>query len=249
MKKFQPDILCLQETKCSESNVGYWIADYNYEYIPFSCSNHWKKGYAGVSILVKDTHLDKINAVHLQKQSIEQTYMGGRFIAVEFDNFILVDVYVLNSGDKDDYRKKFDIDFMNYIKSLQRYNKNIVIVGDMNVVPTHKDYWGDFVSAKNSMPGLKDYEREGLIDLMSKCDLVDSFRELHPDSKCFSWFSYAGDAFKQNKGWRIDLGLVSRDLMPYIGESMIFSEFGGSDHRPIAINIKDEFFQKDKILY
>lgn len=46
----------------------------------------------------------------------------GRVICAEYQDFFLVNVYVPNSGQKLerlDYRKKWDVDFLKYLKNLE----------------------------------------------------------------------------------------------------------------------------------
>lgn len=38
-----------------------------------------------------------------------------------------------------------------------------------------------------------------------------------------------------NKGWRIDYFLVSRQLHPWVEDSLIHDKFEGSDHCPIQL--------------
>ncbi len=66
---------------------------------------------------------------------------------------------------------------MNYAKELS-LKKHIIIAGDLNVA--HKDL--DLYSPKTLMktPCFTSEEREGLNNLISKVDLVDTFREQHP---------------------------------------------------------------------
>lgn len=229
---FSPDILCLQETKCSESKVGYWISDYNYEYIPYASSNHWKKGYAGVATIIKEDILKKVRAV--STPHLYHNYGEGRIVTVEFDDFTLVNVYTLNSGDKDEERSDWDKLFLDYINNLTHQGQ-VIIVGDMNVVPSYLDYWGNYYDVIDSMPGLKDFENKNYKKLLSECHLTDSFRQLHPETRAYSWYSYSGGAREQNHGWRLDLALVSDGYMTNVKYSEVHSKFEGSDHSPIEL--------------
>ena len=63
---------------------------------------------------------------------------------MEFNQFVLVCVFVPNSGDKLDrldYRvKEWDPDFSEYLKELETKNKKpVVVCGDMNVAHLDKD--------------------------------------------------------------------------------------------------------------
>ena len=63
---------------------------------------------------------------------------------------------------------------------------------------------------------------------------VDSFRHLHSDAKYTYWSNFH-NAREKNKGWRIDLGLVSDKNI--IREANCLTEYKGSDHAPILLEI------------
>jgi len=235
ISKFNPDILCIQETKCSEANVGYWICHHNYTYIPFSNSNHFKKGYAGVATFIREELKTQIKSVEMP--DILDEYGEGRIVTVEFQDYYLVNVYTLNSGNKNDLRIEWDKRFKHYIMALKSKG-NVVIVGDLNIVPSQLDYWSDFDAATDSYPGLMQFERDGYAKLISECNLIDTFRKLQPETRSYSWYSYRGGARELNHGWRIDLGLVSDKFIDNVIDSKVHSEFEGSDHTPIELIIK-----------
>jgi len=247
IRTYDPDILCLQETKVSELTVGYWFADYNYEYIPYANSNHWKHGYAGVATLVKEKYQQ--NVMHVYYPDFYPEYGLGRVVQVNFSfwpstnerfknavRFSLVNVYAMNSGNKENERINWDKNFTAYIEDLKQ-DAPVIICGDMNVVPSELDYWADYESAIDSMPGLMQFEKVEHYRRMELCNLKDSFRELHPETRAYSWFSYRGGAREKNQGWRIDLFEVSEELMPIVEDSVVFSKFEGSDHCPIGLSL------------
>ena len=57
-------------------------------------------------------------------------------MTLEFDNFIVVACYVPNAGDglkRVEYRtKEWDVDFFNYLRSLDETGKAVVLGGDLN---------------------------------------------------------------------------------------------------------------------
>src|SRR5260370_35339159 len=86
VKKYQPDCLCLQETK-TRDKVEVNIPGYQ-EYW-----NHAKKaGYAGTAVFTKTKPLNVTYGIGIAKHDDE-----GRVITLEFKEFFLVDVYVPNS--------------------------------------------------------------------------------------------------------------------------------------------------------
>lgn len=230
--RFHPSILCLQETKCNDENFEYWTSDYEEDYLRFHNMSHFKNGYAGVGILLHKDYEKYLVGNKLIK--LEDTYGDGRIIELEFTDFYYVGVYTLNSGNKDKLRITWDNLFLEYIKGL---TKPVIIQGDLNVVPSDKDYWGNYEYSLDSGPGLMKFELDGFNRLCSECNLYDYFRTLHPLEEKYSWFSYMGNAFDDNKGWRLDITLGSKSLLSRVKLVDILDTLRYSDHCPIVLQL------------
>ncbi len=113
MDDYNPDIICLQETKASEEQVDLKLDEYPYKY--WNAAE--KKGYSGTAIFSKIKPISITNDIGIDKHDQE-----GRVITAEFNNFFLVTVYTPNSKRellRLDYRQKeWDIDFLKYLKYL-----------------------------------------------------------------------------------------------------------------------------------
>lgn len=69
--------------------------------------------------------------------------------------------------------------------------------------------------------------------------LVDSYRELHPDSREYSYFFQNRPEYRiENKGFRIDYFLVSVELMPYVKKSEILTDVFDTTNSPILLEIE-----------
>ena len=86
--------------------------------------------------------------------------------------------------------------------------------------------------------GYTQREIDGFEDFLSS-GFKDTFRELHPDEKKYSYFSFRANARANNVGWRIDYFLVSESLLEKVGVADIHKEYEGSDHCPIQLVLKD----------
>lgn len=244
---FGPEVICIQETKGNQNKVENCLGPMlkSYSYVPFVAPSQGKQGYAGVALLIKKSFLDKCNykisLVELY-DSMEadnplrekmKYYGTGRIIKYENADTIIISVYVLNSGGKDSLRIEWDRLFRNYLLSLPQ-DKKIFILGDFNVCVSELDMW-NWNNALNTSPGLMDYEISDFKKLLEDTGYHDSFRELHPDFRKYSW---SAPKVPLSKGWRLDYALTNR--MDLVTESNIVSDIRCSDHVYIELVLKDE---------
>lgn len=242
------DIYCFQETKISAAKEERMKEIYS----KFPCYKAYnaicivKNGYAGVSTLVHDRVKDRLKLIDttinvLQYDEEYAKFGNGRVVMLEFDNFYLVNTYVVNSGGKSVARIKFDIRMRQYLSWLSSM-KPVIYCGDLNVCGTELDYWGNFERSKNTAPGLFEFEINAFSKLINECNMVDTYRYTNGDKKEYTWFSpmgskYTDSACKLRKGWRIDYFLVSDELKDKVRYSKIYEGWNEKDHSPIELEI------------
>lgn len=230
ISEMNPDILCLQETKAQDDQVEEALAqmtDYHQYY-----NSAQRKGYSGVALLTK---IKPLSITY--DMGIEEHDQEGRVQCAEYENFYLVNVYVPNSGQKLvrlDYRKQWDEDFRKYLENLKK-KKPIILCGDLNVAHRAIDLKNDKANY-NKTAGYTQVEIDGMDNLLAS-GFVDSFRHFHPEKVAYTYWSYRFKARERNTGWRIDYFLVSKSLVEKIKKVEILSEYYGSDHCPIELEI------------
>jgi len=230
IEKINPDILCLQESKAQEEEVKKSLTTLN-KYNIYSNSAH-RKGYSGTVILSKEAPDTIVNDMGIPKHDKE-----GRILCADYRSFYLVNVYVPNSGqrlERLDYRKKWDKDFLNYLKKIESV-KPLIVVGDFNVAHHSIDLKND-KSNYNKTAGYTQTEIDGMDNLINS-GFVDCFRYLHPDEVTYTYWSYRFKARERNTGWRIDYFLVSQSLVNKVKTIELLSDFYGSDHCPVKLII------------
>lgn len=234
---YGPDVLCIQETKGNQQKVENCLRSHldSYSYIPFVSHSKGKAGYAGVALFIKKSFLDanpyRITSVELTDFMDKSDpllnnmyyYGTGRIIQYESDDTIIISVYVLNSGGKEDLRVKWDVLFTDYLKKLPK-DKKIYVLGDFNVCEGHLDMW-NWGNALNTSPGLMQFEIDGFHKLIEETGFVDTFRNLNPDLRKYSW---SAPKVPLSKGWRLDYILTNR--IDTVEISTILSEVRASDH-------------------
>ncbi|RXJ49616.1 exodeoxyribonuclease III [Gelidibacter gilvus] len=228
--KMNPDIICLQETKAQDGEVEKALSQ-------LSAYHHYynsaiRKGYSGVAMLSK---IKPIAVTY--DMGIEEHDQEGRVISAEFETFYLVNVYVPNSGQelvRLDYRQQWDIDFRNYLSNLKE-SKPVILCGDLNVAHQAIDLKNDKANY-NKTAGYTQIEIDGMDHLLD-AGFVDSWRHFHPDTVAYTYWSYRFKARERNTGWRLDYFLVSNSLLDKVKNIEILSEYYGSDHCPVQLEL------------
>ena len=111
IEKYQPDILCLQETKAQPSAVALWARQHQSEVDLPEYEEYWnsavRKGYSGTAIFSKIKPLSVVLGLPetiCKKYKLADDGYGdpnteGRVIALEFKDMYVVSVYTPNAKD------------------------------------------------------------------------------------------------------------------------------------------------------
>lgn len=235
-----PDILCLQEIKCSKDvdiSKTLGLTDLGYQYCGVNCATS-KKGYSGTCVISKKVPISVIVGFG-DFNTAEELNNEGRVLTVEYDKVFVVNVYTPNSK-PDLSRLEFRVNvwdkvFRDYCTHLQS-KKPIIVCGDFNVAPEDIDV-NNPKSARGSH-GFTVQEKASFKSLLDGASLVDSYRVLHKETIGYTWYSPFARSRERNKGWRIDHILVSSRIKSKLGECEILGDFFGSDHVPCTLDIK-----------
>ena len=228
INEYNPDIICIQETKAHKEQVDLILPDYPYQY----WNSAVKKGYSSTAIFSKKKPLNIINDMGIEEHDQE-----GRVIALEFEEYYLVTVYTPNSKRellRLDYRKIWDKDFLTYLKRLETV-KPVIFCGDLNVAHTEIDLKNP--KTNHSNPGFTDEERGGFTNIVNN-GFIDTFREFNKEGGHYTWWSYMFQARAKDIGWRIDYFCISESLKSKLKDSYILKNVMGSDHAPIVMEFK-----------
>ena len=215
-----PDILCLQEIKCSKiEDFSCYKKFFPYIYANFSTI---KKGYSGTAILCKEKPISVVTDF-----GSSDIHKEGRLIIVEFSTYYVINVYTPNSKHelaRLDERLVWDRMFETI---LQKLNKLIIVCGDLNCALEDIDIHNPKVHHKSA--GFSDDERKSLKETIKNLSLVDTFRFKNSETIKYSYWSNFNQSRAKNRGWRIDYILSNLEVK----EADILTEYFGSDHCPI----------------
>ena len=228
INEYNPDIICLQETKAHKEQVDLQLDDYPYQY----WNSAIKKGYSSTAIFSKIKPIDVFNDMNIKKHDSE-----GRVITMELEKYYLVTVYTPNSKRellRLSYRQEWDKDFLKYVKNLE-LKKPVIFCGDLNVAHTDIDLKNPKTNHFN--PGFTDEERSAFTNIV-EAGFIDTSREFTKDGGHYTWWSYMFQARAKDIGWRIDYFCISEVLRSNLKKSYILKEVLGSDHAPIVMELK-----------
>lgn len=241
-----PDFICLQEVKCQESiEKELSVFKGTYPFIYVNCSKA-RKGYSGVAVFSKleplgvFSEFERYTVNDLGEDVSKYDFTKeGRLLTLEYPSFFLVNCYTPNSKQKlerlEQRTSVWEPLFRKYINKLQK-EKPVILCGDLNVAHEDIDIYN--TKGKSKMAGFTAEERGEFKKLILECDLVDTYRELHPNKKEYTYFSNFAKAREKNNGWRIDYFLVSRKLAAEVKAVSIHCEYFGSDHVPVTLSAR-----------
>jgi len=229
LKSAQPDVLCLQETKCETAKAQ--VLDLGFAHAAWHEAD--KKGYSGTAILSRVAPL-KVAADIPGDHPRE-----GRVLTAEFKDLFVVSAYVPNSQRelvRLGYRLKWDEDFRRHLARLAK-RKPVLVCGDFNCAHQEIDLANPKTNRRNA--GFTDEERASFSRLLNDEGFADTFRELHPEKEgAYSWWTVRTDARARNIGWRLDYFLASDSLKGAWFNPTIHTEVMGSDHCPVSVQVK-----------
>lgn len=236
--EYQPEILCLQETKCPNDLFPFEpLRALGYDHIEI----HGQKGYHGVATISRRP----IRAIERR----DYCRMGDtRHLSVEVDaggkTLLLHNFYVPAGGDEPDVGKnpkfKHKLDFLDEMRSVnagQTAKSASVLVGDLNIAPLEEDVWShkQLLKVVSHTP----VETETLEDLRINGGWADLMRQhIPPPEKIYTWWSYrAQDWAASDRGRRLDHVWSSDNVAGDLKSIDVLREARGwerpSDHVPV----------------
>jgi exodeoxyribonuclease III len=203
-----PDIVCLQETKCTDDQfpaLALQAAGYYAAY-------HGEKSYNGVAILSKIELQDARPS--LCDEVIDPQ---ARVIAATIDHVRVFSIYAPNGQAVGSPAYKYKLHWYRRLRDcVAKENSNA-------------DLWHGAIMCS-------DGERVAFQELC-EIGLRDTLRIHHKEGELFSWWDYQMRAFERNRGLRIDAILASEKLAKRCSASGIDIEMRKgkepSDHAPV----------------
>ena len=225
----KPDVLCLQETKCTDDKFPTLI----FQERGYHCHLFGQQSYNGVAILARD-----VCETGLRGYPGDDETAQSRLITTQAAGINVVTVYVPNGQMVGSEKYAFKLNWMKRLREFLDANYDrttpVLLCGDFNVAPDERDVHD--VRLWQGRILFSEPEREALQHIKD-WGFTDAFR-LHTEAGGnFSWWDYRAGAFRRNLGLRIDHIWVSDPLVKRNVRTWIDMEprtwEKPSDHAPV----------------
>lgn len=240
-----PDVICLQETKCRDSEFpGAAFRELGYEHLAIN----GQKGYHGVAIASKLPFAAVDRRPFCAKGDARHISVILR--PAPDRELTLHNFYVPAGGDEPDpvvnpkfaHKLAFLDEMALWMRSEKLAAADAIMVGDLNVAPLETDVWNHRALLK--VVSHTPIEVEKLGNVFTAGPWVDALRRYVPvEQRLYTWWSYrAPDWAKADKGRRLDHIWLSEQLSPHLCGMNVLRESRGwerpSDHVPVIARLE-----------
>ena len=231
----QPDILCLQETKCLTADfpmLEVKALGYHVEAIG-------QRAYNGVALLSKLPPSEIVcglpgNAEDEQPRYIEASFGEVRVASVYLPNGNPVDT------DKFTYKLTWMERLVDHTRELLRREIPFVLAGDYNICPTDDDVYDPVAFRDDALCRL---EARARFRALLYLGLTDAYRVFHREPHRYTFWDYQAGRWNRDEGLRIDHMLLS----PQAADRLVAADIDkaprgrdkASDHTPVWCTLAD----------
>lgn len=209
LKAENPDVVLLQELKTEFNGFPF----FEIQAIGYEAKILGEKSYNGVGILSR--HKIKIMAEGLPNFADEHSRYLEALITVEGIEYRVASIYLPNGNppynapddtSKFDYKLRWMEALYNHAQTLLSKRENTILGGDFNVILSNADVYDPQVFKNNALFRPEVVARLKALEYLG---FYDAYRVLHPDTVAYTYWDYAGAAFQNDMGLRIDYLMMS----------------------------------------
>ena len=229
-----PDVLCLQELKCTDERFpASAFAELGYESVSFG-----QPTYNGVAILSRTAGKDVQRGFPNDGPDAH-----ARLIAATVAGVRIVNVYIPNGQEVGSDKYQFKLEWLARLREFfdahYQTSEQVLVCGDFNVATEDRDVHDPKRWAGKVL--FSEPERAALARV-KEWGFVDAFRLRNDEEKQYSWWDYRLMAFRRNWGLRIDHIWVTEPLAARARAAMIAKETRAwerpSDHAPVIVEFE-----------
>lgn len=241
-----PHIICMQEVRASDDQLVAALADSPLADLHVAHAPSDKAGRAGVAVLSAREPLDV-------RVGLGEFETDGRWIEADFrdgDSMLTVVSAYTHTGEADTPKQDEKYRFMDamHVRMDQLAGRaahgtgEALITGDLNVAHREVDIknWKGNRGRAGFLEGERAYFDRWLGDGEQEGTWVDLGRKHGgPGPGPYTWWTWRGQAFDNDTGWRIDYqlatrGLAARSVDAQVGRAASYAE-RWSDHAPLTV--------------
>ena len=230
LEKETPDILCIQETKCSDDKFPLL----ELKAAGYDCILFGQQSYNGVAIISR-AGCASVTRGFPEDDAASQ----ARLLAADIAGIRIINVYVPNGQVVGADKYQFKLNWMKRLRELldQNYNpqSDVLLCGDFNVAPEERDVHNPLLWQNRIL--FSEPEKAALQHI-KEWGFTDTFRLHTEEGGHYSWWDYRAGGFRRNLGLRIDHVWVSETLAKRSTKTWIDKETRAwerpSDHAPVV---------------
>src|SRR5215468_6570709 len=196
LEKEQPDVLCMQETKCSDDK----FPALDLKSAGYDCLLFGQQSYNGVAIISRSGCANEVRGFPGDDAASQSRLLFAEIAGISF-----VNVYIPNGQSVGSDKYQFKLQWMKRLRELldQKYQAsgNVLLCGDFNVAPEERDVHDPRLWQNRIM--FSEPEHDAL-NAIKDWGFTDAFRLHNAEGGQFSWWDYRAGAFRRNLGLRID---------------------------------------------
>jgi exodeoxyribonuclease-3 len=233
----QPDILCLQETKCVDAAFPREA----FEALGYNVAIHGQKAFNGVAFLSK-LPFDEVTPGLLGDDTDVQARFLEALVSTSTGVVRVACLYLPNGNPPETEKYAYKIKWMNrllaYAHERLALEEPLILAGDFNVIPAEADVYNPAAWTGDALflPQTREKFRA-----LANLGLTDAVRAVSDAPGLYTFWDYQAGAWQKNQGLRIDHLLLS----PQAADGLIGAGIDRhvrawerpSDHVPVFVDL------------
>jgi exodeoxyribonuclease-3 len=233
----QPDIVCLQETKC----VDEAFPRDAFEALGYNVAVHGQKTFNGVAMLSK-LPFDEVTAGLPGDGADDQARFLETVVSTGGASLRVASIYLPNGNPPDTDKYAYKIKWMDrlirYARERLELEELLILAGDYNVIPTEADVRNPAAWAGDALflPTTRERFRA-----LCNLGLTDAVRAGSDRPGLYTFWDYQAGAWQKDNGIRIDHVLLS----PQAADRLVGADVDRhvrswekpSDHVPVVVDL------------
>jgi len=239
LKERQPDIVCLQEIKCTDDAFPREPL----EALGYNVAVHGQKTWNGVALLSK-LPFDEVAPGLIGDEADVQARFLEALVSTKNGSLRVISLYLPNGNggqDKYTYKLKWMDRLIRFSDERLKLEEPMLLAGDYNVIPTPQDARRPeaWVNDALFLPPTRERFRT-----LTNLGLTDAIRAVSDDPGLYSFWDYQAGAFQKDDGIRIDHVMLSPQAADRLRDAGIDRYVRGwekpSDHVPVYVDLNIE---------